>query len=121
MTRQLEYNGEKKSIRQWADTLGMNYYALRNRYRSGWGVEEMLTVPVTKHNPKRRTTREKHYNKRYSVYYKKDETPLIIYATSKECAKEMGVSEASFYSYCYRTKKGSVRKWLVYEDEMDDE
>ena len=61
--------------------------------------------------------------KRYSVYHKKDEIPLIVYATSDECAKAMGIKRNSFYRYICRMRAGKiqVRKWLVYEDEVDED
>lgn len=63
------------------------------------------------------------YFKRYSVYHKKDETPLIIYASADECAKAMGTKRNSFYRYICRMRKGEIelRKWLVFEDEVDEE
>ena len=61
--------------------------------------------------------------KRYSVYHKKDEIPLIVYATSDECAKAMGIRRNSFYRYICRMRDGKfkIRKWLVYEDEVDED
>lgn len=59
----------------------------------------------------------------YSVYHAKNEMPLIIYATSKECADAMGVTLKSFYRYIVRMKqrkKESFRRWLIYEDEVED-
>ena len=57
--------------------------------------------------------------KKYSVYDAKTEMPILIYASSKECAKVMGIELHSFYRYLYRMRKGEIklRKWLVYEDE----
>ena len=61
-------------------------------------------------------------SKRYSVYHVKTDIPLIIYATSKECAKAMGVKLNSFYRYIVRMRQGKIklRKWSVYEDEKED-
>ena len=44
--------------------------------------------------------------------------PLIIYATSKECAKAMGICQNSFYRYVCRMRGGKIqlRRWEVYED-----
>lgn len=54
----------------------------------------------------------------YSVYSKKTDQPLIIYATSKDCAKAMGIKVNSFYRYICRMRGGKIelRKWVVYED-----
>lgn len=60
--------------------------------------------------------------KRYSVYYSDTEMPLVLYGTSKQCAEAMGISRHSFYKYISRMRGGKIklRKWLVYEDEMED-
>ena len=59
---------------------------------------------------------------RYSVYHAKTEVPVIIYGTSKECAEVMGIKVNSFYRYLCRMRGGKIklRKWLVYEDEVED-
>lgn len=56
--------------------------------------------------------------KRYSVYHKKDEMPLIIFASAKDCAREMGISANSFYRYICRVRKKQFvsRKWIICED-----
>lgn len=60
--------------------------------------------------------------KRYSVYHKKTDMPLILYATAKECAEAMGIKRNSFYRYICRMRGGKInlRKWLVYEDEVEE-
>ena len=64
-----------------------------------------------------------HCTNRYSVYHKKSELPLILYGSSKECAKAMGIKVNSFYRYICRMRQGKIklRKWLVYEDELEEE
>lgn len=59
---------------------------------------------------------------RYSVYHKKTDVPLIIYATSAECAKAMGIKVNSFYRYICIMRGGKInlRKWNVYEDGPED-
>lgn len=59
--------------------------------------------------------------KRYSVYYSETDKPLIIYATSHECAAAMGISLNSFYRNVMRIKSGKLKwhKWDIYEDEED--
>ena len=61
--------------------------------------------------------------KMYSVYHAKTDTPLIIYATSRECAKAMGVTLNSFHRYLVRMRQGKIklRKWAVYEDEVGED
>lgn len=66
----------------------------------------------------------RHRNK-YSVYHAKTELPVILYASSNECAKAMGITMNSFFRYICRMRGGKIklRKWLVYQDEedLDDE
>lgn len=61
--------------------------------------------------------------KRYSVYHKKTEMPLILYAKAEECAKAMGIAPNSFFKRIMRMKSGKIEpyKWLIYEDEVDDD
>lgn len=41
----IEYNGERLTIAQWADKLGMNYYTLYSRLqKGGWPIEKALQV-----------------------------------------------------------------------------
>ena len=57
--------------------------------------------------------------KKYSVYSAKDEMPVLIYASAKECAEFMGITENAFFRFICRMRSGKYkqRKWLVYEDE----
>lgn len=44
-TRWIEFNGERKTLKEWADTIGISYNALSDRiYRYGWSVEKALTT-----------------------------------------------------------------------------
>lgn len=43
----LTHNGETKTMRQWADDLGISYYVLRSRINnSHWSVERALNEPI---------------------------------------------------------------------------
>lgn len=66
--------------------------------------------------------RTDHCRHRYSVYHKETDQPLILYGTSKACAKAMGIRLNSFYRYICRMRGGKVklRKWAVYEDEVEE-
>ena len=61
--------------------------------------------------------------KRYSVYRRDNEMPLIIFATAKECAEAMGCDVRTFYSYLSRFSKGMPypKNYLIYEDEIDED
>ncbi|MBU5626519.1 hypothetical protein KQI82_06245 [Oscillibacter sp. MSJ-2] len=48
-SRYLSYNGETKTIREFADKYGLAYSCLYERLRLGWNVEDALLTP-----PKRR-------------------------------------------------------------------
>ena len=62
-------------------------------------------------------------HKRYSVYKGKDETPLVIYGTSRECAEAMGITLRSFWEYVSKMKSGTLKskRWLVCEDEVEED
>jgi len=44
--RMIEYNGETKSLQQWADILGIKAHTLSQRLDTGWSVEDAMTTPV---------------------------------------------------------------------------
>ena len=60
--------------------------------------------------------------KMYSVYRTKTDTPLVVYGTSKECAKAMGIKLNSFFHYIARVRKNpqTQSKWTVYEDSQEE-
>jgi len=41
--RYLEFNGERLTISQWADKIGVKYVTLNTRIHRGWSVEKALT------------------------------------------------------------------------------
>ena len=44
--RRYTYNGETKTMKQWADTIGISYYTLRNRLDTGWTIDDALEEGV---------------------------------------------------------------------------
>jgi DNA-binding IclR family transcriptional regulator len=42
----LEYNGERRTLRQWASLVGISYCALQQRVLSGWTIERAITEPL---------------------------------------------------------------------------
>lgn len=48
--RLIEYNGELKTMKQWADYAGISYFTLRQRLDSGWTIEEAIKRDVKKKN-----------------------------------------------------------------------
>lgn len=51
----VEYNGERKTLIEWAETTGISWSALNHRYHRGWPVDRMLTEPMHKKNISRHT------------------------------------------------------------------
>lgn len=49
----LEWHGERKSVHQWADELGVSASTLSNRYYLGWSVAEILETPTVRKKPRR--------------------------------------------------------------------
>jgi hypothetical protein len=48
----LEFNGERMTISQWSEKLGIPAYAINNRIKYGWSVARILTEPVNgNYNP----------------------------------------------------------------------
>jgi hypothetical protein len=45
----IAYHGLTRSIRQWADFLGLDYYTLAARIRRGWSVERAVESPGRHH------------------------------------------------------------------------
>lgn len=41
--RRIQFNGQSRTIAQWADALGINYRTLNNRINRGWPIERALT------------------------------------------------------------------------------
>lgn len=52
--RILELNGEIKTMREWAKSLGVNEKSLSWRIRNGWSDTDILTTPMTYKNKKYR-------------------------------------------------------------------
>ena len=42
------YNGETKTIAEWARVIGMDYKVLHSRFQNGWDAERALTQPLRK-------------------------------------------------------------------------
>lgn len=49
----LTYNGETKTVAQWAEITGIKQHTIANRKRNGWTDEECLEIPVIKGNNQR--------------------------------------------------------------------
>ena len=59
--------------------------------------------------------------KRYSVYDRKTDLPVIIHGTTGECMQAIGVSRATFWCYVTHTRHGTRKcKYEIYVDEDDE-
>lgn len=58
--------------------------------------------------------------RRYSVYRRSDEMPIIIFATAEKCAEAIGCKVDTFRSYLSRQKKGYAypKNILIYQDQV---
>lgn len=43
--RFIEYMGERKTVKEWADSLGVPVNRIRSRLSLGWSIEDALTKP----------------------------------------------------------------------------
>lgn len=44
--RNITYKGQTKTLAQWSEELGMNFFTLRDRLNNGWSIEKAFTQPV---------------------------------------------------------------------------
>lgn len=49
--RRIKFNGENKTLAEWAKEIGMTTGGLWNRFNRGWSVERALTTPHTAGKP----------------------------------------------------------------------
>jgi len=111
-SRFIEWNGERKTVTQWASELNMKWACINDRLRRGWSVEETLTTPSRPHR------KAKCINRRV------DRAPLLIFGkTFKEWSEALGLSRYVLMQRWYRYKchtfeeftrpKGTHKKWLL--------
>ena len=50
--RNITYKGQTKTLMQWSEELGMNFFTLRDRLDSGWSIEKAFTRPVKRKQKK---------------------------------------------------------------------
>jgi len=53
--KRLTFNGETKTLKEWADDLRFEYHVLRNRIARGWSVRRAFTTPL-QHQMSRRSS-----------------------------------------------------------------
>lgn len=45
----IEWNGQTKTLMEWANHLGFQYHVLKNRLKRKWTIERAFTTPPEKH------------------------------------------------------------------------
>lgn len=67
--------------------------------------------------------RRREFLKKYSVYDKRTDQPVIIGGTAEECAAAMGVATWTFYVEYSKLKNGKLKsnKWEIFLDDDDEE
>jgi hypothetical protein len=59
--------------------------------------------------------------KKYSVYDRETDLPIVIYKSAQECAEALGMEYQSFRTAYARQKAGRPsHKWEIFEDEICD-
>lgn len=53
-TLKISYAGENRTVAEWAQITGIDYYTLRLRLKAGWSAEKALTVPLRQHKAYRK-------------------------------------------------------------------
>lgn len=48
----VEFNGQSKSVKEWAYELGVNAHSIAGRLTRGWPADKALTTPVRAYNRK---------------------------------------------------------------------
>lgn len=97
----LEFNGTKKSVKEWALKIGLSESTIKRRFKKGWEVERILTTPAL-------STNQHSANLPKAKVIKREVKPI----TWKEATFEVTVTMTG--------KKGKVKGfvkdiWGVYE------
>lgn len=59
--------------------------------------------------------------RRYSVYERGTDRPIVIYGLTHECAEAMGISVDSFYKAVHRQRHGEpIKKYEIFEDDFEE-
>lgn len=59
--------------------------------------------------------------RKYSVYERGTDRPIMIHGTAEECAAAMGVRTNTFYIYVMRQNKGRPQRIEIFVDDPDEE
>jgi hypothetical protein len=60
--------------------------------------------------------------KRYSVYERGTDRPIIIYGTAVECAEALGISRDGFFKLLWRQRHSNTPKSIeIFEDDDEED
>lgn len=95
LRRMLRYDGELKSLTEWARAYGQSKYNLCNRLRWGWSIEKAITTPVKMRTRTKRAVKELHEQFDAAAAKPVDRTtPEGIRAVAKKIVARMGYMTA---------------------------
>jgi hypothetical protein len=63
-------------------------------------------------------------DRRYSVYDRRTDQPIVIHGTAHHCAAVLGVRLKTFYVYISRARKGrpgAPQKYEIFTDDEDED
>lgn len=83
--RHIVYNGETKTISEWARTIGISADALWYRLKNGWSIEDAITIPPLKSN--KRYDRNSPYTKMVTIH--KETKPLLEWCSAYGIDKDL--------------------------------
>lgn len=119
----IEYNGERKTISQWADTLGISAGIISGRYRSGYELDivfgiKPLRIPKGPYQPRAKRAPKRPYQPRHGKRGRKNflSKEQMVEALSlhkqgtkiKDIAAKFGVGYGVVYSFIF----GLSCKWF---------
>ena len=74
--------------------------------------------------PRKKYKKPQEVLRRYSIYDRTNDQPVVIHATAEECAEVLGIETRSFYSYVSRQRRASrwaSKRYEIFVDEDDEE
>lgn len=60
--------------------------------------------------------------RKYSVYNRRTDQPIVIHATAAECSEALGIEVRTFYKQITRTRQGMPpKKYEIFTDDEDED
>ena len=76
----LTFNGQERSLGEWATLTGIKHATLRHRFKNGWPVENILSEPVSKNSRRPGVVSNFGASQGTGVGRSAQETPNIIFS-----------------------------------------